>query len=208
MKDEVQNVLTDDARKRIHEILGRMRYHPYPVLDPPKPLWPNPTPSICNCPDDDAFREFLKEYSNKRLENNWDDDTIMDFDQFDGFMEKVTENVKPVSILNTLHSLDEQGCNSEHNEIRIKGKDFVTVEYTLIAELDNQDIEITTEPDNCKNVYHNVCYLMVKVKAHTRVEKQEFIVDFENEYYVIEEDDWASTCAWNPGLIKEIRILK
>lgn len=207
MKDEVQNVLSDDERKRIHEILCSMGYHPYPVLDPPKPLWPKRS-STMNCPDDDAFKEFLKEYSNKRLESNWDDDTIMDFDQFDGFMEKVSEIVRPVSIINTLHCLDEQGCNSEHNEIRIKSKDFVTVEYTLIAELNNQDIEITAEPDNWKEVYHDVRYLIVKVNAHTRVEKHEFVVDFENKYYVIEEEDWASTCAWNPGLIKEIRILK
>lgn len=131
----------------------------------------------------------------------------MDFDQFDGFIEKVGESVRPMSILNTLHSLDEQGCNSKNNKIHITRNDDVTAEYTLFAELDNQDIEITTEPDNSKQVYYNVCCVVVIVKVHTRVEKQEFFVDFENAYHIIGEHGWPSRCSWNPGLIKEIRIL-
>lgn len=131
----------------------------------------------------------------------------MDFDQFDGFMEKVSESVRPMSILNTLYSLDEQGCNSKNNKIHITRNDNVTVEYTLFAELDNQDIEITTEPDNSKQVYYNVCCIIVIVKGHTRVENQEFFVDFENAYHVVEEHNWDSTESQNPGLIKKIRIL-
>ena len=61
MKDELENVLSDDERTRIHEILGRMEYHPYPVLDPPKSLW-SARSSLCNCPDDDAWKRFVQKH--------------------------------------------------------------------------------------------------------------------------------------------------
>lgn len=75
MKDELENVLSDDERTRIHEILGRMEYHPYPVLDPPKSLWSKHTATM-NCPDDDALKDLCKNieqsmqgYFSKKFEN-------------------------------------------------------------------------------------------------------------------------------------------
>ena len=60
MKDELENVLSDDEWTRIHEILGCMGYHPYPVPDPPKLLWSKHTATM-NCPADDGFERLLHE---------------------------------------------------------------------------------------------------------------------------------------------------
>lgn len=135
---------------------------------------------------------------------------------FQGFMEKVSDTVRPQSINNTLHSLDQQGIDSNY-ELHIRREDVMTVEYVLKVYLPGINLQITycnEESNNNTESYRRVNYLEVTVHTHTYISREsephELRVDFGDYFFVKGDNPGFSDryCSEVSGLIKEVRVIQ
>ena len=135
---------------------------------------------------------------------------------FQGFMEKVSDTVRPQSISNTLHSLDQQGIDSNY-ELHIRREDVMTVEYVLKVYLPGINLQITycnEESNNNTESYRMVNYLEVTVHTHTYISREsephELRVDFGDYFFVKGDNPGFSDryCSEVSGLIKEVRVIQ
>ena len=135
---------------------------------------------------------------------------------FQGFMEKVSDTVRPQSINNTLHSLDQQGIDSNY-ELHIRREGVMTVEYVLKVYLPGINLQITycnEESNNNTESYRKVNYLEVTVHTHTYISREsephELRVDF-GDYFFVKGDNPGFSggyCSGVSGLIKEVRVIQ
>lgn len=136
---------------------------------------------------------------------------------FQGFMEKVSDTVQPQSIINTLHSLDQQGIDSNNYELHIRHEDAMTVEYVLKVYLPGINLQITycnEESNNNTESYRMVNYLEVTVHTHTYISREsdphELRVDFGDYFFVMGDNPGFSGgyCSGVSGLIKDVMVIQ
>lgn len=139
---------------------------------------------------------------------------IMKPDQFTGFMERVSGNIRPQSILNTIQHLN-QSKTLLIQDVIIENKDLQNVEYSLHVDLDKKDILICYEHRGIHEIIlTNIESLTVEVDAHTEGAINSYGVPcfnttFKNWFTVTStcKDYFDISTELREGLISKVKIL-
>ena len=135
-------------------------------------------------------------------------------DQFIGFMERVSEQIRPQSIINTLSCLDKQEVAYMY-KVHINKIDLRTVEYWSDIAFDNKDIKIVYEDRGVhEEIFNNVIELSVTVRANTDSAVNNygvpcFCTTFDNWFSVKSGPDDISdlTLEGKRGMLTKVEIL-
>ena len=140
---------------------------------------------------------------------------VMTPEQFTGFMEKVTEHVRPKAILQTIKLLQEQGQTPENTEIQIHRENYRLVRYELRAYIDNKQVQITYGRDKYvhkEKTYSNVNCIEVSVIAETHCGRNDygavgFWTDFNDTFIIKGENKDGIYWDVKNGIIQEMKII-